>query len=187
MRGSGKFCSSFWSPIKFISVTFIFPWWPVYGKWQRIRLHSCLEQPQTRLCAGSHAGFLLFLGCAGGGILLTLREEYLFSSIPMESFSICSAAHQRSSFLFSNGSMLAVNSVKDICSVSLLLSRQSSGFHDWTTGWACPSCSCFSPVWRAWLVGKNAVTGAAQEISHCKALCFGCGHTSVEPHCETKQ
>lgn len=100
MRGSGKFCSSFWSPTKFISVTFIFPWWPVYGKWQRIRLHSCLEQPQTRLCAGSHAGFLLFLGCAGGGILLTLREEYLFSSIPMESFSICSAAHQRSSFFF---------------------------------------------------------------------------------------
>lgn len=100
MRGSGKFCSSFWSPTKFISVTFIFPWWPVYGKWQRIRLHSCLEQPQTRLCAGSHAGFLLFLGCAGGGILLTLREEYLFSSIPMESFSICSAAHQWSSFFF---------------------------------------------------------------------------------------
>lgn len=77
---------------------FIFPWWPVYGKWQHIRLHSCLKQPQTRLCAGSHAVFLLFLGCAGGGILLTLREEYLFSSIPMESFSICSAAHQRSSF-----------------------------------------------------------------------------------------
>lgn len=77
---------------------FIFLWWPAYGKWQRIRLRSCLKQPETRLCAGSHAGFLLFLGCAGRGILLTLREEYLFSSIPMESFSICSAAHQRSSF-----------------------------------------------------------------------------------------
>ena len=39
---------------------------------------------------------------------------------------------------------------------------------------------------RALLVSKNAVTEAADEISHCMALHFGCGHTSVEQHCETK-
>lgn len=42
------------------------------------------------------------------------------------------------------------------------------------------------PSRRTLLVSKNVVTEAADEISHCMAWHFGCGHTSVEQHCETK-
>lgn len=39
---------------------------------------------------------------------------------------------------------------------------------------------------RAFLDNENVVTEAAAEISHCMALHFGCGYTSVEQHCENK-
>lgn len=186
MRGSGKFCSSFWSPTKFISVTLFF------------RDGQCMEN--GNISDSIPVSSSPKQGC----VLAPTLVSFFFLAVLAEAF----CWHwERSIYLVLYQWKVSPSAVLLIRDLLFFKWLNAGNFFSWRhllKQW--PFCWAASQVGfmteqqdvhvhpvpaslqsgRGLLVSKNAVTEAADEISHCTALHSGCGHTSVEQHCETK-
>lgn len=184
MRGSGKFCSSFCSLTKFISVTLFF------------RDGQCMENgnisDSVPVSSSPKQGCVLAPTLFSFFFLAVLAEAFCWHwersiYLVLYQWKVSpSAAPLIRDLLFSNDFMLVTSSVEGVCLSSEHFAEWSKWSPDWTT--ECTLLLFCGPGDLCSLVRKLTWKALpADEISHCTASHVGCGHISVEQQaCENK-